>query len=255
MTSSITKYNLEKDKKVLGKKWLTTYGGWFSDEENIQNFIDSAQPFIPKGDISILYVASASGLLGERLIVKLGRGHLTIVDIGEEHLKENKNPLTIKIKADLLNLDLKKQFDLIIMRSSLDYFPSSDLQIKVLKNIVQHMTPHGVFINQPAFIEDLEERNCISRAYNSNNKIGKRFFQSSDLPFIYSKSGLSSPKKIGEGKIMEINQKDHIDRYDISDDDIDVMKNELKDVKNSAMVTNTGYIMKFSFPIFLSYKV
>jgi len=64
MLSKISEYNLDKDKNVLGKKWSSTYGGWFSDEENIQLFIDAIKPFLPDKELSILYVASASGHLG-----------------------------------------------------------------------------------------------------------------------------------------------------------------------------------------------
>lgn len=94
MLTRIAKHNLSRDKNVLGKRWLSTYGSYFSDPDNIKSFIKATKTILPKKELDILYVASASGLLGERLIANLGRGNLTIVDISQKHLNENKNPKT-----------------------------------------------------------------------------------------------------------------------------------------------------------------
>src|SRR3989344_8069421 len=158
MSLEITRYNLEKDKNVLGKEWLSTYGGYFSDKENIELFINAVRPILPDKKLDILYVMSASGLLGEKLIETLGKGSLTIVDVSREHLDENKNPKTRKIHGDVLELDLEEMFDVVIMRSSMDYFSSKFLQVKLLEVIKKHLKPDGIFINQPAYIADVEER-------------------------------------------------------------------------------------------------
>jgi len=252
MTSEIAQYNLDKDKKVLGKDWLLTYGSYFADEGNINLFIEAVKPCLPNGDISILYAASASGLLGEKLIENLGRGQLTIVDISQKHLNENKNPNTTKVCLDLLEMNLEKQFDVIIMRSSLDYFPTKELQIEVLKIIRKHLKPAGIFINQPAFISNITERDLISEAYNRVNKIGNRLFQSDDLADLYLAAGFSVPEKIGEGKIMCLTEKDHVTRYDINQEEIRLIQDGLRPAKDDARVTDLGYEMDFHFPIFLA---
>lgn len=252
LPSKIVKYNLDKDKNVLGKNWLSTYDGYFSDAENIKLFIKAIKPYLPNKDLDILYVASASGLLGEKLIKNLGRGQLTIVDASSEHLSENKNPKTIKICADLLKMKLRKKFDLIIMRSSLDYFPSKKLQIKVLKIIKKHLKTDGLFVNQPAYIPDLYDRDVLSLAYNSSDKIGNRFFQSLDITDIYKRAGFITPQIIGKGKQMLLSDKDHIKRYRLNKNDIENIKTILKKAKLYAAVTKNGYKLKFEFPIFLS---
>ncbi len=252
MTSRLAKYNLDRDKKVLGKEWLLTYGNYFSDEDNIQLFISAVKPFLPNKELDILYVASASGLLGERLLANLGKANLTIVDISQKHLDENKNPKTKRFCLDLLDMDLGKKFDLIIMRSALDYFPSEELQITVLKIIKRHLKSEGLFINQPAYISDVVERNLVSLMYNTVNKIGKRLFQSSDLESIYLNAGFNFFEKIGGGKILNLTEQDHIKRYGLTGDDIGLGQEILKDCKNSARVTKKGYNLKFEFPIFLA---
>lgn len=252
MQSNIVKYNLDKDKNVQGKDWFLTYGGYFSNERNIQTFIKSVKKFLPDRELNILYLASASGLLGEKLVESLGRGKLTIVDISSKHLNENKNPKTKKIRANLLKLNLHKKFDLIIMRSSLDYFPSKELQVKVLKVIRKHLKKDGYFINQPAYISRINDRNILSQAYNSIDKIGNRFFQSSDMAEIYKQAGFETPRKIGNGKLMVLTEQDHIARYKINRADIELIRLILTKARHSASVTKNGYKLRFEFPIFLS---
>jgi len=251
MFSKIAEFNLKRDKNVQGKRWLLTYGNWFSDKQNIKSFINAVIPFLPKKELDILYVASASGLLGENLLMTLGKGTLTLVDISKEHLDENDNPTTEKICGDLLKMSLKRKFDLVIMRSSLDYFPSEDLQIKVLKIIKDHIKDNGIFVNQPAYISDLKERNSISEAYNTVDKIGKRFFQSSDISSIYAKAGFGTPQRIGESKAMYLTEQDHTKRYGLDMSDISVIQRIIKEAKHNTQVTSSGYSLKFEFPIFL----
>ena len=251
-SSKIVKYNLEKDKNVLGKDWLVTYGGYFSDEQNIKLFIKLIKPYLPKRKLDILYVASASGLLGEKLIKNLKQGQLTIVDISQKHLDENKNPKTIKICADLLKMKLGKKFDLIIMRSSLDYFPTKKLQVKILQIISHHLKANGLFINQPAYIPNILDRDVISDAYTLSPKIGDRFFQSLDINEIYMNAGFSIPKMIGKGKQLVLSEKDHIKRYKLKDSDIRSIKRILSKATQYASVTKDGYQLKFDFPIFLT---
>jgi SAM-dependent methyltransferase len=252
MFSDIAEKNLKKDKRVLGKKWTTTYGGYFSDPENIHTFIDAASPHLPSISLDVLYAASAAGLLGEELIRRLGAGNLTLVDISQEHLDQNGNPQTTKICADLLTMDLGKTFDLIIMRSSLDYFPSEDLQIEVLKNIKTHLKNGGLFINQPAYIPTLSERDLMSRVYQDIEKIGDRYFQSIDLEKIYHQAGFSKFKKIGEGKMMILTEKEHRDRYGITKTEIAKIQQMIPERASSMQITTTGYRLTFQFPIFLA---
>lgn len=254
MPSEITKHNLDRDKNVLGKEWLSTYGNWFSDEDNIKAFIDAVKPILPDCELDILYVASASGLLGESLLKSIGKGNLTIVDISDKHLNENHNSKTKKICVDLLEMNLGKKFDLIIMRSALDYFPSSELQVKVLKIIREHLKDGGIFVNQPAYISDLKQRDVISLLYNSIDKIGKRLFQSVDMPLLYEQAGFSLPEKLGESKDMILTEQEHVERYRLDENDIKYAQDILgKSNGSNIKITDHGYNLRFEFPIFVSH--
>src|SRR3972149_10747389 len=103
---AVSKANLIRDKNVLGRAWFKTYRGYFSNKKNIALFVQKVLPYAPKKkQLSILYACSTSGLLGEKLVEALNKqeilAELVLVDISEEHLKENKNPETIKILADI----------------------------------------------------------------------------------------------------------------------------------------------------------
>ena len=253
--SKIAEHNLERDREVLGKKWFSTYGGYFSDMENIQHFIDSVTPYLPDKELEILYAASASGLLGEELVKSLGRGNLTIVDVSEQHLSENRNPKTTKICADLLRLDLGKKFDLILMRSALDYFPSKELQLQVLQNIRKHLKDDGLFINQPAYIHDHHERDVVSKIYTDTEKIGDRLFQSSDIAELYLNAGFSEPERIGDGKCLVVTNKEHAERYGLSEEDVKNIQKMIGLGIGNQKVSKEGYALEFDFPIFLAKMV
>ena len=252
MLSQISQNNLSKDKNVLGKNWLKTYNNYFSDEENIKHFADVVLSFLPKKKLNILYAASASGLLGEELIRHLDSAKLTLVDVSQKHLAENTNINTKKICCDLLDMDLGEKFDLIIMRSSLDYLPNREFQIQVLKNIKRHLEDGGTFINQPAYISDKKDRDIMSQIYNMTESIGNRFFQSSDLEDIYNEAGFHNFQKIGDGKDLILTDQEHVERYNISQEDILKIRDLIGVGSYNMRITESGYELRFEFPIFLA---
>ncbi|MFA6018346.1 MAG: class I SAM-dependent methyltransferase [Patescibacteria group bacterium] len=250
-----TDYNLDKDKNVLGQKWYSTYGGYFSNLKNIDVFVDALIPLLPNRSLEVLYVASASGLLGERLIKKLGQGHLMLVDVSKEHLDANTNPNTLKICKDLLDLNLGKRYDLIIMRSSLDYFPTMEQQIRVLKILGNHLRGDGLFANQPAYIGNLSERKVISRMYQDCPKIGNRLFQSIDMADVYHEAGFTAPECIGASEDLVTSDRDYQDRYGISAEDIGRIRQMITPDMNYALRTINGFELRFEFPIFVSSRL
>ena len=258
--SKIAKRNLQKDKKVLGKNWKKTYHGFFGNKKNMQNFATTLLPFIPRKKLlNILYVASASGELGEILVKKLiKKGHkvkFTITDVSKKHLLENKNKNTKKIWGDLLKLNLKEKYDIIIMRSSLDYFPTKKIQIKVLKKLRNWLSEKGILINQACLLENKTDRDIADKVYSSNNKIGKRHFHCpEEITLLYKKTGLNL-KKIGKGSVLLLTENDHIERYNLNKKDIENAQKIIKSRKTKTIfATKNGYNIKFIFPIYLSKK-
>ena len=260
-----TRRNLERDKLVVGKEWGKVYGGYFSDEKAIASFLDALKtqhwklgklPSTPK----ILYLASGNGLLGEHVARHLeesgfGQPQLTIADASNEHLKQNENPQTRKVLADALDLQLNEKFDLIIMRSSLDYQPTPALQIQMLKRVAAHLKPGGIFINQAASFETQEERDLADAIYKTTPKIGDRHFQwKGDLPELHEAAGLTAPQQIGEAPVLALTHEDHVARYGITPKDVKRIQGLIREIpaenRKAIKTTKNGYEVDCRFPIY-----
>lgn len=257
-----SKQNLERDGKVLGNAWKKTYKGYFGNKNIMRKFIQIILPYVPtkKKSISILYPASANGELGELLAQTLQkRGihtNLTIFDISKKHLLQNHNSKTKKIHGDWLSLKLKKKFDVIIIRSSLDYFSNEKMQVRALKKIKGWLEPQGVFFNQAASLSNRTERDLANRIYASNSKIGKRHFQcEDDIARIYFKTGFAGCKKIGIAPVLWVSEKEHAQRYSITSKEVARIQRLITRVpsrkRKNIKVTKQGYRMRFLFPIYL----
>lgn len=264
MLSKITKRNLMKDSRVQGRKWLSTYGSYFSSEKILDEFCDMAlhrSSQLPK-NLNILYVGSASGLLGEQLARKLREKgfnpSLTLVDASKQHLAENRSHETEKINADLLTLNLKRKFDLAIMRSTLDYFPCKAIQIRVLKMIKAHLKKGGLFFNQCASLPTKTERNAADSVYCLPS-FGRRHFQLHlEVKGLYEKAGFSSVRRVGFASPLEITEKEHVERYGLQKPDVEKVRRILsslpKNKRKNLKTTKTGYKMKFTFPVYVARK-
>ncbi len=261
--SEVTKRNVHRDRRVLGRNWSRVYGNYFSDERVLRSFVDlssrhlEALPKKPK----ILYVCSGTGLLGERVVEHLRkRGKmpsLTIVDASEAQLSQNTNPATHKVLGDLLRLHLHEKFDLVIMRSSLDYFHTPALQVAALKRVKAHMANGGIFINQCAALPTLAERNLANAIYSANPKIGKRHFQSIDLPALYTRAGLDV-EKLGAAPQLFLSSSDHVLRYGLSLDEVAKIQRLIASTpaakRPSIKIASKSYKLTFDFPIYVARK-
>lgn len=258
--SAVSKQNLKRDRRVLGKQWAEVYGNYFSDKRNLKAFVKASKIFLkqlPK-NYKVLYVCSGTGLLGEYVcnyLRKIGKKPaLTIVDASLKQLKENKNPHTRKIVGDALYLQLGEKFDLVIMRSALHYFPSAKLQVKVLKHIARHLAPRGVFINQCVTLSSEKERDLANKCRPL--KMGKRRFLSpADIRPIYTRAGLTV-KLIGYAPPIVITSQYHVERYGLLQRDVRQIMRLIARVPESlrpnVKLTKVGYLFYEEFPIYAS---
>jgi len=260
--SVITRQNVYRDRRVQGREWKNVYGGYFSDERVINSFLRACEPLVEKlpREPSILYVCSGTGLLGERLCAFLRkRGfapRLTLVDSSEKQLRQNMNPRTEKIVGDLLRLRLGgRKFDLIIMRSSLDYFYSPSLQRRALKRVASLLKLGGVFVNQCCCFPTLKERALACRMRLLSSKIGRRLFHwPPELPLLYRAAGFEELRKIGEAPPLRLTEKDHVARYGVTREEIAKIRCLIRRVSKgrfrNVRVTQSGYETLEYFPIY-----
>ena len=259
-TGLMPKINLLRDKKVLGKSWGQTYNKYFGNKKNMLAFVKKIFPHIPKKkELKILYACSGPGFLGEDLVSALEKKRikatLLLVDVSKKHLEQNKNPKTRKLCSDLLKARIREKFDVIIMRSSLDYFWTEKSQVRILKKLKRWLNAGGVFFNQAASMPTLVQRNLADKIYSSNNKIGKRHFQcDSDIFKIYKKSGFEKIRKIGTAPELKISEKEHAERYSISKEDVKRIQKISAKIpakkRPNIKATETGYSMTFIYPIY-----
>ncbi len=261
--SEVTKRNVHRDRRVLGRNWSQVYGNYFSDERVLRSFVDLSSRYLeglPKKP-KVLYVCSGTGLLGEHAVQHLRKldkmPSLTIVDASDAQLSQNTNPATHKVLGDLLRLRLPDQFDLVIMRSSLDYFHTPALQVAALKRIKAHMVKRGIFINQCAALPTLAERNLANAIYSASTKIGKRHFQSIDLPELYARAGLDV-EKLGAAPPLFLSSSDHVLRYGLSLGEVAKMRRLIASTpaakRPSIKIASKSYKLTFDFPIYAAMK-
>lgn len=260
--ADISRQNLRRDSRVLGKSWNRVYGNYFSNLKVIHLFIASSAPLLRRLPLntSVLYLCGGTGLLGEAFCAYLkhiGKNpSLTLVDASPEQLRQNRNQRTRKIKQDVLFLDLGEKFDVVLMRSSLDYFPRKGLQVQVLKRVARHLKPGGIFLNQSAAFPSIAERNLADTIYASNAKIGKRHFQCPpEISGLYRKAGLRV-KLIGHAPILKLNEEDHRKRYGLTNSEVEKIRQIIKNQPRTKAIkiTKKGYEINCSFPIYAARK-
>lgn len=259
----ITKQNLQRDSRVAGTRWNSVYGGYFSDKEVLDSFIRAGGKVwksLPE-EPEILYEASGTGLLGEHLVEYLKtlglRPKLTIVDASKAQLDQNANPDTEKIHADILSMRLGRKFDVIIARSSLDYQPTPELQVRMLERTASHLKENGVFINQAASFSTREARDLADRIYNTTHQIGNRHFHwEGDFGELHEKAGLEKPVKIGEAPALRLTHEDHSARYGTTREDVGRIRKLITAVPSSKRseikATGKGYEINCRFPIYVT---
>ena len=257
-----TRRNIRRDRRVQGETWRRTYNKYFSDDEVMNDFWDCLSPFVQNLPQSpkILYAGSGPGLLGEHVVKKLqGMGfnpRLTLVDASGEQLKANKNGETRKVHQDLLNLGMGEKFDLIIMRSTLDYFSDKKSQVKVLRRLRSHLSKGGFFVNQCASLPTKTERNIADEAYS--HFVARHFQWHGDVPYLYGKAGFPKVRRIGFARPLLVTQNEHYRRYQLTENQVEKIRRTLSKMSEKARKnlspTQGGYYMRFSFPIYLAVK-
>ncbi|VVC71792.1 Methyltransferase domain protein [uncultured archaeon] len=218
--SKHAKQNLRADKRVQGKRWGKTYGGFWHNPANAQAFVRATNRYLRAlpDEPAVLEVGSADGFLAETVashLRKLGKHpHVTISDMSAKHLAANPNPRTRKIQADLLTLNLTRtagRFDVILMRSVLHYFPTLALQTRVLRRLRRHLAPGGVLLLQDSVFERQREADLLTRIFQT--KLAPwRFNSTREIQTVTRHAGLRATR-VGFAPDIHVTHDDHARRY------------------------------------------
>lgn len=140
---------------------LSIYDGYFSRKDCINLFIKSVPDFHGKSKIRILDFGGGEGhlLLEVRNHYKNKGKEIEgwILDKNREDLSNSPTGFN-KINQSAVSFVKEGYFDLIIMRSVMQFFLSSKDKVKVLNNIFKSLSKRGVFVNQAFFMESPDNR-------------------------------------------------------------------------------------------------
>lgn len=221
----VNKQNLLADKNAYGR-WAQVSEPFRSEESlrELYELFRSATPYLTE-QLSIAEFGSAEGLVGEYFSERLSSQHrvtLSLFDIVPEHLAANKNPGTVKILVDLLDLDLPPTYHLGIMRSVLHYF-SRECQVVALQNIRRTILSGGYIVVQ-AFVQYPENLPLYMKL---NHMLGKDFqlVGREDVLGLLETVGFSQVSILGKLKTFQFSQASLQRRYNLSSDLLEEMRN------------------------------
>lgn len=199
--------------------------------------------------------------MGEELVRVLKRknrnANLTLIDISKKHLDENKNKETTKIVGDVLKVDLQKKFDVVIMRSSLPYFPSVALKVKLLNRIHDWLKRGGVFIHQVSTADTEKDKKMIDYIYGPLFKMGVKGYSTRyDILSLYQMSGFARIQRIGKAPTLFVSEKEHQARYGTTQKEIRQIQAKIRksDKVKNVIWTKRGYRLTFPFSIYVTYR-
>lgn len=255
MEDRINRQNLDADYRTRGK-WAQIMDQ-FSNQENIKSVYKDfwdMRPNLPK-NMKLSDFGSADGLFGsffkKELEMQGYSVHLTIIDIIQEHLDQNRDDTITTIQKDLLDLNLKQVFDLGLMRSVLHYFDMKNQPI-VLRNIYESIKEGGYFLSQN-FVQKEEDLELYSEL---NQMIGKNFqlIDRHGLLKLLIDAGFKEIQEI-DSDIWYHSHGDLKKRYGLGDVEIDLMRErvvERKSEKSLFRLLEKGFEVPVPYVTFLA---
>jgi len=140
-----------------GVKIEKVFGGYFSDQKNIDDFIRiGIEPILEKlkneNEITVADFGGGAGNLAEG-VKKFLKQHfktvnMVIIDANLDYLNKAQEKNLDTIEANLLKYYDMKKYDLIIQRAVLHYNENNQKQKKILENIKKSLNKEGFFVSQ-----------------------------------------------------------------------------------------------------------
>ncbi len=152
-----------------GVKIEKVFGGYFSDQKNIDDFIRIGiepilEKFKSKNEIIIADFGGGAGNLAEGVKSFLNQQFeiisMVVVDANPDYLKEAQKKNLDTVEANLLEYSNLEGYDLIIQRAVLHYNESPKKQKQLLRNIKKSLNKEGYFVSQ---LSTGSKENCAMR--------------------------------------------------------------------------------------------
>lgn len=254
--NSINAYNLKADKNTWGL-WSQMNKEYFSNPksaESLWKLFEKCNLSFKK-ELELVEFGSADGYLGKFFALKMSKNHkvkLNIIDKIEEHLFANKDIDVEKIHTDLLELNVKRKFDLGLVRSVLHYFSKKDT-LTVLHNIRNSMKPDSYVLFQ-LFVQDDKNMKLFLKL---NRFVGKKLqLISLETNLTLINQVFSKVDYIGDAMLWNCTSKNLAKRYSLSDNQIQQMKqmitNASSEEKKIFKINSEGFTVPIPYKVVLA---
>ena len=143
---------------------------YIEEAENLTEIVLDALGDDYNEGLSFLELGAGGGYLASALPKNWS---LTLVDMAEEMILESQkiHPHARHIQGDMCHLDLRQQFDVILVHDAVMYLKSIEEAGALLRNIQRHLSPNGVAMIIPdAIKESFYERSFLGGASGLHNE-------------------------------------------------------------------------------------
>jgi SAM-dependent methyltransferase len=217
---------------------LTGSYTWFQDSDVIQNFllsIDEIAGLLPN-EIYFLGIGSGIGNLEYAVKDRLEQKYnkmvkLTLTDRIIDDTKKHNDVSIIQVDNKSLPFS-DKTFDLVIARSVTHYEKDNEQELRVLSEINRVMTKEGYFITEAPYFSNKEEAKLL---YDIHSLLPKQINLKTynELLDIHNRNFAKvSIAKIQPDKLLFVEKKDFLKRYEVSEDTIQKILNLISNYKN-----------------------
>lgn len=227
---------------IAGKVEISkVFGGYFSNPENAQAFIDlGIKPILEELPKNIKYsdFGGGDGYLGKFVADYLKKNEkkvdTLIIDANPEYLKKAKS---LGLKTKVANIqDIKvKNFDLITMRAVNHYNPLKE-QIKILKNAHNSLKKGGYLVSQISTgnLANVKVRNLIKNRLLKLTGEGEPYEWVTTKKYIQllKASGFKWIKPVGYAPSGKWALEEQFDRYYSKKREAALAKGNIKEVRN-----------------------
>jgi len=231
------------------------FKGYFSSKETLNRFLECL-PKLKSKKIKIADFGGGSGYLLNQVKKfyqnKNCQVDCWIIDKDNEQLKTASNSFR-KIEESCLRFYKDGYFDIIIMRSVLQFLLSDKDKIAVLNNVCRSLKNNGTFVNQALFLEKPDNK-IVARAYQYFNR-SLKIETLEELIKLYNQSNFKNCKIQKFCPIMPVDQNDIQERFNVSKSVINKILNLFSrnidkahsiEIKNKNFKINCGYVVATS---------
>ncbi len=231
----------------MAENFPEIFKGYFSSKDNVNPFL-GCLPDLENKNLKIADFGGGSGYLLDQVANFYQNKGCTVdcwlIDNNNEQVRNAPNKFK-KINKNCLKFSKEKHFDIIIMRSVLQFFLNRQEKITVLNNISKSLKEKGTFINQALFFEKPDNK-IVAQSYRYFNR-SLNIETLEELIGLYNKSSFKNCKIEKFCPTMIVSDSDIKKRFMVNGAVIDKMRNLFNgNIKKSHFIEVVGKNFKIN---------